>query len=171
MILFVEQGNQRNFVTLRSPLFLPLVCCCFFLGAKVSGSKYPFLEKLNSVTNVAKLNTVFSPIFEGSCCYCALPFNSSRHNTVALLANFVWVYWRIVVFCIDNKYMFNVFLMFFFAITTLPKNWQQQIRHNFWRYSVWSKTDIVFIVFIKSCWLVRVAFKNLEKPWKTLNSK
>ena len=63
----------------------------FFLGAKFSGSMYTFLEKLNSVTNVAMLNTVFSPIFEGSCCYCPLPFNSSRHNTVAFLANFVWV--------------------------------------------------------------------------------
>ena len=63
----------------------------FYLGAKFSGSKYPFLEKSNSFTNVAILNTVFSPIFEGSCCYCALPFNSSRHNRAVFLSKFTWL--------------------------------------------------------------------------------
>ena len=56
-------------------IFIGFFCLCFclwsafafYLWAKFSGSKYPFLEKSNSLANVAILNTVFSP---SSCCYC-----------------------------------------------------------------------------------------------------
>ena len=98
-----------------------VLCFClssafaFFLGAKFSGSKYPFFEKLNFVTNVAMLNTVFSPIFESSSCYCALPFNSSRHNSsisgkfclgVRTDCRFLY-WWEIFVQCFPDVFLCN----------------------------------------------------------------